>query len=320
MAGPVSVWVLPAAVVLDLLLGDPRNLPHPVRLMGKAVSATEKKLRRGRLTERVSGTVLAGTMVLATLLIGRIIMASASWIGSGFQFVVETILIYYCLAARDLDTAGRKVLRALVSGGSQAAKQNLRWIVGRQVDNLSVQGILRATIETVAENLVDGFVAPLLYAAVGGAPLALTYKMINTMDSMVGYKTAAYARFGWAAARLDDLANWLPARLSAPVIAFAGHLLYRRGWPAMVTVFRESGHHSSPNAGIPEAAFAAVLGVKLGGPNYYHGEKVEKPYIGTCFGVAETGDITRACDLMFLSAICWLLVCMALAASLAQWM
>ncbi|MCP4219427.1 MAG: cobalamin biosynthesis protein CobD, partial [bacterium] len=188
------------------------------------------------------------------------------------------------------------------------AKGKLSYIVGRDVENLSEDGIAGAALETVAENLVDGVVAPLFYAAIGGAPLAMAYKMVNTLDSMVGYKNEKYLHFGKASARIDDLLNYIPARLSIPVIGLAAQFLAGRGKDAIVTAIREGRNHSSPNAGYPEAAFAGTLGVRLGGPNYYDGVLVEKPYIGKKFGIVRAGHIKKACDLMILSSFLWLIV------------
>ncbi len=313
MIGLISPLVLPAAVALDLLAGDPPRLPHPVRLMGRAITVAQERLRNSFLPEKAAGAVMAVALVALTLLATSLMLAFAAGLGKGFRFGLETVLVYFCLSARSLDQAAGNVLQALASRGLADAREHLRWIVGRQVQQLPVQGVLRATIETVSENLVDGFTAPLLFAAVAGVPGALAYKMINTMDSMVGYKTPAYFKFGWLPAKLDDLVNWLPARLCVPVIAIAGQILAGRGGLAWQTARAEARNHSSPNSGFAEAAFAGVLGVKLGGPNYYHGQKIIKPYIGTCFGPAKLMDITRACDLMLLSAILWLPVCMLVA-------
>jgi adenosylcobinamide-phosphate synthase len=177
-------------------------------------------------------------------------------------------------------------------------------IVGRETDQLDKEGVSRAAVETVAENLVDGIVAPLFYAALGGGPLALAYKMVNTLDSMIGYQNDRYREFGWAAARLDDGANWLPARLTVPLVALAAAFLNGR-WREVLTLARRDGRkHTSPNAGLSEAAFAGALAVRLGGSNRYHGVMVAKPWIGADFGPVKTDDIQRACDLMLLTAVC----------------
>jgi adenosylcobinamide-phosphate synthase len=179
-------------------------------------------------------------------------------------------------------------------------------IVGRDVDDYQADGIARAAVETVSENLVDGVISPLFFAAIGGAPLAMAYKMVNTLDSMIGYKNQKYLYFGRAAAWLDDVLNYVPARLSVPIIALAAQLLDGKGARAFETAVKEGANHSSPNAGLPEAAFAGALAVKLNGPNLYNGKLVDKPYIGVRFGKAKIENIKQSCDIMMLSSILWL--------------
>jgi adenosylcobinamide-phosphate synthase len=175
--------------------------------------------------------------------------------------------------------------------------------VGRDVDRYETADIARASVETVAENFVDGVLSPLFFVVIGGAPLAMAYKMINTLDSMVGYKNRRYRRFGWAAARIDDLANFIPARLSILIIFLVSWALDSgRGRSAMTTAINEGANHSSPNAGFPEAAFAGALCVKLSGPNMYGGVLVDKPYIGVDFGSVRIDHIRKACELMILAA------------------
>jgi adenosylcobinamide-phosphate synthase len=183
------------------------------------------------------------------------------------------------------------------------AREKVALIVGRDVANYKESDIARATVESVAENLVDGVISPLFFAAIGGAPLAMVYKMVNTLDSMVGYKNEKYEYFGKASARCDDLFNYIPARLSVPIIALATQILSGNGCRALETAVREGAHHSSPNAGYPEAAFAGALAVRLNGPNYYNGRLVAKPYIGVSFGNTTVAHIKQACDVMMLSAL-----------------
>jgi adenosylcobinamide-phosphate synthase len=181
-------------------------------------------------------------------------------------------------------------------------------IVGREVDRLDETGVTRAAVETVAENLVDGVIAPLFFAVLGGAPLAMAYKMVNTLDSMVGYKNERYLLFGRFAARLDDVANYLPARLSVPFIAIAAHLLNGRGRAALKIARRDGRAHASPNAGYPEAAFAGALGLWMGGPNTYHGRVVEKPVIGKELAGARRIHIRQACRLMLSTSLLFFMV------------
>jgi adenosylcobinamide-phosphate synthase len=176
-------------------------------------------------------------------------------------------------------------------------------IVGREVDQLDNTGVTRAAVETVAENLVDGVVAPLFFAVIGGAPLAMAYKMVNTLDSMIGYKNDRYLYFGRFAARMDDVANFIPARLSVPFIALAAQFLFGRGRAALNVVRRDGRAHASPNAGYPEAAFAGALGMWMGGPNVYHGKRVEKPVIGKGLGSAGSNHIRQACQLMLATSL-----------------
>jgi adenosylcobinamide-phosphate synthase len=194
----------------------------------------------------------------------------------------------------------------------QAAKNKVAMIVGRDIDSYNEEGLARATVETVAENLVDGVTAPLFFAAIGGAPLALAYKMVNTLDSMVGYKNDTYLQFGKASAKIDDVFNYIPARLTVPVVALTAQILAGRGERSLMTAVCEGANHASPNAGYPEAAFAGALAVKLNGPNYYNGRLVEKPYIGVRFGRSSPEHIKKACDMMILSSFLWVILLMAI--------
>jgi adenosylcobinamide-phosphate synthase len=187
-------------------------------------------------------------------------------------------------------------------------RKKVAMVVGRDVAQYNEEGISRAVVETVAENLVDGVISPLFFAVIGGAPLALMYKMVNTLDSMVGYKNDKYMDFGNASARLDDVLNYIPARLSIPIIALATHILSGKGQRCLKTAVLEGANHSSPNAGYPEAAFAGALAVKLNGPNYYNDKLVEKPYIGARFGKTSITDIKKACDIMMLSSFFGLVI------------
>jgi adenosylcobinamide-phosphate synthase len=300
--------ILLAAFVLDLLLGDPLFLPHPIRWMGRAIEILEPPLRRLPLPLTVCGAIFGLTLVGGTWLLAAGLDMAAGWIHPAVKSGLDAVLIYYCISARSLEKAARQVWQALCDDDLPAARRRVARIVGRETQRLSGAGVARAAVETVAENLVDGFVAPLFYAALGGAPLALAYKMVNTLDSMVGYKNERYLQFGRASARLDDLANFLPARLTVPVIALAAQLLPARGGlRALKSAWRDASRHTSPNAGYAEAAFAGVLKIRLGGPNAYHGRLVDKPFIGSDFGEAQSAHIPKACDLMLLSSAIWLL-------------
>ena len=218
----------------------------------------------------------------------------------------------FCLAVRALDDAAREIFDLLDRGHVDSAREKLAMIVSRDVERYGGRDIARATVETVAENFVDGILTPLLCAAIGGAPLAMAFKMVSTLDSMIGYKNERYREFGKASARLDDVVNFLPARISIVWIALSAQLLAGSGWRSLETALAEGSHHTSPNAGWPEAAFAGALAVRLNGPNFYGGILVKKPFIGLRFGEAGAGDIKRACDLMMLSSLWSLLAATAI--------
>jgi len=303
----LSPWyILPAAFALDILLGDPPHLPHPVRWLGKAIEKLEPPFRRIRVNLIFSGALYAIVLILGTWLLTFLVLAAAQRVHPLFKTFFDIILIYYCISIRSLDDAAMEVKRCLQQQQIEDAKKKVAMIVGRDIDNYKEDGLARATVETVAENLVDGVTAPLFFAAIGGAPLALAYKMTNTLDSMVGYKNDTYRHFGRASARIDDVLNYLPARLTVPVVALAAQILARRGKWSLMTAVCEGAHHASPNAGYPEAAFAGALALKLNGPNYYYGKLVDKPYIGVRFGQSSPGHIKKACDIMLLSSVLWL--------------
>jgi adenosylcobinamide-phosphate synthase len=284
-----------AAITIDLLVGDPHGWPHVTRCAGVLSAAYERWL-----TQRFSRSILLGLifwfLVVGTIVAGyfviRIICSSISPMAS---YVFDGLIIYQAIAARDLHKHAKTILQALVSGDLNVARQRLSSIVGRDTQNLDTSEISRATIESVAESLVDGIIAPLFWAFFIGAPGALIYRTANTLDSIVGHRTLAYEKFGKASARIDDLLNWAPARICALLIC-----LFRvpTSW---ARVQREASAHASPNAGWPEAAMAYALGVRLGGTNFYDGEPVQGPTFNVSGRVAAISDIKRS-----LSRIWWL--------------
>lgn len=304
----ISWYVLPAAFILDLAIGDPDFLPHPIRWMGKAICFGEPVFRKLPVGLTLSGAFFAAFLITGTWSMTALLLLAAKLIHPLARDILEIVLVYYTISARSLEDAALEVYRSLKQNWLQEARAGIALIVGRDVADLKEEGIARAAVETVGENLVDGVVSPLFFAAIGGAPLAMAYKMVNTLDSMVGYKNETYRHFGKAAARIDDVANFIPARLAVPVISLAAHILVGRGLPAFKTAVAEGANHSSPNAGYPEAAFAGALSVKLGGFNYYQGHLVNKPYIGVRFASVHPNHIKKACDLMMLSALIWLLI------------
>jgi adenosylcobinamide-phosphate synthase len=297
-------WLaLPTAFVLDACCGDPRHLPHPVRWMGRAIEIAEPFFRRLFAREFLAGLAFAVVLILGSWGLAACTVVMSYRIHGVLGFAVETVLLFYCFSAKSLAQAGMEIHALLVSGEVDQARAKVAMIVGRDVEQYQADDIGRATVETVAENVVDGVLAPLFFAVIGGAPLAIAYKMVNTLDSMVGYKNRRYVLFGRAAARIDDVANFLPARLAVPLIALAAWLIGVAGRSALITAWREGRQHASPNAGYPEAAFAGALGVRLNGPNTYGGVLVEKPYIGVGLAAVQTFHIRQACRLMFATSV-----------------
>ena len=281
--------LIPAAWLLDQLAGDPEWLPHPVRLIGLTTARAEAAIRRpgqSELFELVSGGTLSLAMVAATYYVSRQAIRLANRQSPQLGRTVELLLAWTCLAARNLQQEATSVADALESGNLPAARRRLARIVGRDTEHLDAHEICRALIETLAESASDGILAPLFYMALGGVPLALAYKAVNTLDSMIGHANARYFYFGKTAARLDDAANYLPARLTAAAMV-AGSIFHDEADPvtAWRTWLRDGRKHKSPNAGQPESAIAGALRVQLGGDNTYSGELVSAPPIGHEFSL-----------------------------------
>ena len=298
---------LAAAFLLDLAIGDPRWLPHPVQVVGKAVVVLESLLRRllGPLHEIAAGVILVCIIVPGTWIVTFAVAHFLLSLSTGLLSVIGVCLFVYLvsttLALRGLIASARLVIIAVKQKRMADARRSLAMIVGRDTQALEEEAVLKATVETLAENLSDGFVAPLLYLAIGGLPLGMAYKAVNTLDSMVGYKNARYIRFGRAAAKLDDVANYIPARIAGLAIGVAAFFYFlpsgmKRASSAAresLAVMRRDGRkHTSPNSGVPEAAMAGALGVRLGGPSLYGGVFVEKPHIGDGHGA----DYIRSAD------------------------
>lgn len=272
-----------AVCVLDLAMGDPRWLPHPVRLMGVVIQACERVmcvLCKTALTKRIAGLLLALGLPCICFVIVQGMIQYAEHLHETLGAVVWVIVGYTTLAARDLWNHAMRVYQAITVEGLPEARLAVSQIVGRDTTDLSEPYLVRATIESVAENMADGIVAPLVYLALGGPPLAMAYKAINTLDSMVGYRNERYRDLGWASARLDDVVNWLPARLTALSIIVAASLRLQRGQASWRMCRRDARKHPSPNSGWPEAAMAGALGVQLGGVNVYGGRVEERGTLG----------------------------------------
>lgn len=300
-----------AAFVLDCLAGDPYWFPHPVRLIGKYISFFEQLARKVFKSETglmFAGMLLTFSTVTLAYIVPWMLLKLAYRSNMLLYHAINIVLLYTCLAARCLANEGKKICNALKAGDIQNSRKLLSFIVGRDTEKLDEGGITRGAVETVAENTSDGVIAPLFYMFIGGAPLAMAYKAANTLDSMVGYKNEKYIYFGRASARLDDVLNYIPARLSALFIVFASALLGLNYKNSFYTVKRDGRNHSSPNSGYPEAAVAGALEVQLGGTNSYFGKLVEKPTIGSLIKPLDRYDIEAAVGLMYAASICAIMV------------
>ena len=305
------------AWLLDYWLGDPPHWPHPVRWMGNLINVMQRQIRLVCKSERalkIGGGVLWLVVVGVTWGASWGVLYLANLVHPWLGWLVEVWMIYTVLAARCLSDAALEVYRALKEGTLSESREKLSWIVGRDTSQLERPQITRAVVETVAENSVDGVIAPLFFLMLGGAPLAMAYKAVNTLDSMVGYKTEKYRAMGYVSARLDDLANYFPARLSWLLLTLAAFCLRANPRQALRIGWRDRHQHSSPNCAWPEATVAGALGIRLGGPNTYFGEQVDKPWIGDERRDVAIDDITLTIQLMMLASLFALLLFAAMRA------
>ncbi|EWH03949.1 adenosylcobinamide-phosphate synthase CbiB [Halomonas sp. BC04] len=296
-AEPLSLTLLAlvaVAIVLDLLIGDPRGLPHPVVGMGRMIAWLERAWNRGSSRARqCKGAIMTLLVVMGVYLLAWGLLTGLAWLHPLLSLVAEIGLLASTLAIKGLQDAAREVARPLASGDLPAARLALGRIVGRDTAMLDEGEITRGAVETVAENSVDGVTAPLFWALLGGAPLALAYKAVNTLDSMVGYRNERYGDFGWASARLDDAANWVPARLTALAMWLAAFTLPGAGTRgALAATWREAPRHASPNSGWPEAMMANLMGVQVGGTNHYAGVASHRATLGRPLEVLEVRHIS----------------------------
>ena len=304
-----SCCALFAGFLLDCIIGDPPWTYHPIRLIGRLISAEEKRIRQKTAkSERRGGRIMAARVCVTVFLMSLIISAAAYLIHPYVYIAVDGVMCCFLLAARSLKRESMKVYRAAQCNDTEGARRAVSMIVGRDTAALDVEGIIKAAVETVAENTSDGVIAPMLFAAVGGAPLGFLYKAINTMDSMVGYKNDKYINFGRAAARLDDFVNFIPSRISAVLMIFSSWLL-RMDYKNAIRIFRRDRfNHASPNSAQTEAVCAGALGVRLAGDAYYFGRLYKKKFIGDDTRLVEAEDIRRANRLMYASAVTMLIV------------
>lgn len=308
---------------LDLLLADPAWMPHPVVFMGKGIAALERLLRP-RLPKTPGGELFGGAVLAAALPVGTLVLCGglcrlADMLHPAAGFALQTLWCWQALALKGLALESGNVYKRLAEDDLPGARKAVGRIVGRDTERLTAEGVTKAAVETVAENFSDGVAAPLFYMLLGGAPLALVYKSINTMDSMVGYKNDRYLYFGRAAARLDDAANYLPARLAALLWIGAAFLTGHDGRNAWKIWQRDRRNHASPNSAQTESACAGALGVQLAGPAFYFGKKYQKPTIGDPLRPVEPEDILRANRMLYAAGGLALLLGLSLRALVLMW-
>ncbi len=297
------IYCAALALAIDLVAGDPRWLPHPVRLIGFAAVHLERIIA-GRLgRRRLSGALFTAIIVGGSFAAVWGILFLADGVSHWLMLGMTVFIFYTAFAAGDLDGESMRVFRSLESGDAGAARRALSMIVGRDTESLDEREIVRGTVETVAEGTVDGVLSPLVFAIIGGAPLAMAYKAANTLDSMVGHRNERYRQFGWASARLDDWLNFVPARM-ARLIYPAASLLCGLNAPRCWSISMRDGRKSpSPNAAISEAALAGALGVRLGGMNFYQGKEEPRPYLGDPSRDLEPADIRRSIRWMYAASV-----------------
>ena len=304
--------------VLDLLFGDPHALPHPIRLIGTLIAGLEKKLlklqMRDEKKEFYKGILLVVLVLFSTGAVAALVLVVAYWLHPVAGIVIESVMTYQILATKCLKDESMKVYQSLNEQGLEAGRVAVSRIVGRDTNVLDETGVVKAAVETVAENTSDGVIAPMLYTALGGPVLGFVYKAVNTMDSMVGYKNDKYLYFGRAAAKLDDVVNFIPARISAYLMIAAAYIGGKAfdGKQAYRIYKRDRRNHASPNSAQTESVCAGALGIQLAGDASYFGKVVKKPYIGDAHRAVESEDIVRVNRLMYVTAVISEVLCLVI--------
>lgn len=306
------IIIVAAGFVLDLLLGDPRWLPHPVCLIGKLISGGEKALRRvfpkSQRGELVGGAVLWFLVTVLSFAVPFLLLKGLALVSPWAEYIVETIFCYQIFAAKSLKTESMRVYEPIKAKDLAGSRKYLSWIVGRDTEHLDFKQITKAVVETVAENTSDGVIAPMLFMVIGGAPLGFLYKGVNTLDSMVGYKNDKYLYFGRFSALADDVFNYIPARITALAMVVSSFFTGFDGKNAWKIYLRDRHNHASPNSAHPESACAGALNLQLAGDAYYFGKLYKKKTIGDDNREIEAEDIPRACRLMYGTAVICLVV------------
>lgn len=304
--------------VLDLLFGDPHWMPHPIRLIGTLIAGLEKKLlklqMRDEKKEFYKGILLVVLILFSTGAVAALVLVVAYWLHPVAGIVIESVMTYQILATKCLKDESMKVYQSLNEQGLEDGRAAVSMIVGRDTNVLDETGVVKAAVETVAENTSDGVIAPMLYTALGGPVLGFVYKAVNTMDSMVGYKNDKYLYFGRAAAKLDDVVNFIPARISAYLMIAAAYIGGKAfdGKQAYRIYKRDRRNHASPNSAQTESVCAGALGIQLAGDASYFGKVVKKPYIGDAHRAVEREDIVRVNRLMYVTAVISEVLCLVI--------
>ena len=300
--------IILAAFILDCIIGDPQNPLHPMRIIGKGISlcitAYRKAKVKNRVVQFITGAfvslLIIGLSFTVTFLITHILYRFNFWVGLS----IEAVICYFLIAAKALKNESMRVHRDLAADDIEAARKSLSFIVGRETQNLDKPAIVKGAVETVAENVSDGVIAPLLFILIGGAPLGMAYKAVNTLDSMTGYRNEEFEYFGKFAARLDDVVNFIPARVSAWLMIIGSVFTGMDVKSAVRIYFRDRYNHKSPNSAQTESVCAGALGLRLGGDNYYHGELVHKPTMGDDLNEPVPEHIVAANRLMYAASVC----------------
>lgn len=317
MTGGLEKWIPLGAVLFDSLIGDPRSRLHPVVLIGNYISLLEKALRRPQSSpgsQLAAGAVLVAIVLLTTYAVVGMVIAGLEQLGASAAFWGKALILSFAITPRSLAEAGMEICQYLRDGNMEQARFKVGWIVGRDTQRLDEREVTRATVETVAENIVDGIISPLVYFAIGGAPLAFLYRAVNTLDSMVGYKNDKYLYFGRVAARVDDIFNYVPARLTGALLVIASFLLGYSAQGAVKMIWRDAAKHPSPNSGIAEAGVAGALGIRLGGLNYYGGVASQRAYMGDEVNRLSAVYIQKTVYIMYVATVIGVLLI-----TLIQW-
>ena len=308
----MTLGAIVAGFILDLIFGDPHWLPHPICLIGNLIGFLDKKLRRmlapGETALLLGGALMVIIVLVLTFAVPYAVLTLAEQVNPWLRFALETVMCYQIFATKCLRDESMKVYTALHNNDLEDARVKLSWIVGRDTKELTAEEVTKGAVETVAENTADGIIAPMFYMFIGGAPLAFLYKGINTMDSMVGYKNDKFLYFGRCAAKLDDVANFIPARITGILMILASYFLNMNSAGAWKIFWRDRYNHLSPNSAMTESVTAGALNIQLGGDHYYFGKLVHKDTIGDNIRPVVAEDIVAVNNLLYMTAVISLLL------------